>query len=88
LFSRPNATWSPNTTATDYVLIRTELVDANGVVTIPFHQFAAPVSDGCEYAGEMDENNRDYDTIRHVTAVDPVEVRVPFVLTDLPIPAL
>jgi len=80
--------WNPGRTASNYVLIETGLTEADGVFAIPFQQFAAPVSDGCGCSGRLEQDNNNYDAIRHVFAVHPVEVRVPFALTDVPIPAL
>ncbi len=79
--------WNPGRTVSDYVLIKTGLVSTDGTFMIPFHQFASAASDGCDCLGQLEQGTEDYDTIRHVLAVHPVEVRVPFVLTDVPIPA-
>lgn len=38
--------------------------------------------------GKTEQDRNDYDTIRHLIAVHPVEVKIPFVLTDIPIPGL
>ena len=83
-----DVTWGERTTVTDYVLIETGLVEAKMVFAIPSSQYAGPVSDGCICSGRWEQDSNNYDAIRHVFAVHPVEVRVPFALTDVPIPAL
>ncbi len=76
----------------DYVVIGTRLYDSQTnklgfpeehVWSDPFGKHAAACFGKLE---QHDEN--DYDSIRHLIAVHPVEVKIPFVLTDIPIPGL
>lgn len=74
----------------DYAIVRTGLSDSTGkpdvavwdqgVDSDPWGERGA----GC--GGSMEQNNNSYDRIRHVIAVRPVEVRIPFVLTNIPVP--
>ncbi len=74
----------------DYAILRTELYDSVGgtSVIVPTQDSKSGVSDirGTCCRGQMEQDTHDaYDTIRHVIAVRPVEVKIPFVLTDIPI---
>lgn len=75
----------------DYAILRTELYDSVGQtsVNVPTQEIKSGVSDirGTWCWGQMEQGRNDaYDTIRHVIAVHPVEVKIPFVLTDVPVP--
>jgi len=75
----------------DYAMLRTELYDSLGQtsVNVPTQEIKSGVSDirGTCCWGQMEQGRNDaHDTIRHVVAVHPVEVKVPFVLTDIPVP--
>jgi len=76
----------------DYAILRTELYDSVGQtsVNVPTQEIKSGVSDirGTWCWGQMEQGRYDaYDTIRHVVAVHPVEVKIPFVLTDIPVPS-
>jgi hypothetical protein len=76
----------------DYAILRTELYDSVGQtsVNVPTQEIHSGVSDirGTWCWGQMEQGRYDaYDTIRHVVAVHPVEVKIPFVLTDIPVPS-
>jgi hypothetical protein len=75
----------------DYAILRTELYDSaeQMSVEVASQEIASGVSDirGTWCWGQMEQGRHDaYDTIRHVIAVHPVEVKVPFVLRDVPVP--
>lgn len=75
----------------DYVVIGTRLYDSqNDSLAIPDqHVMSDPFGKRGAVCWGIEEQDRyDYDTIRHLIAVHPVEVKVPFVLTDIPIPGL
>lgn len=74
----------------DYAILRTELYDSveQTSVVVPTQEIRSGVSDvrGTWCSGQMEQERGDaYDTIRHVIAVHPVEVKVPFVLSDIPV---
>jgi len=76
----------------DYAILRTELHDSVGGTSaiVPTQDSKSGVSDirgtGCR--GQMEQDTHEaYDTIRHVIAVHPVEVKIPFVLRDIPVPS-
>lgn len=74
----------------DYAILRTELYDSveQTSVIVPTQEIKSGVSDirGTWCSGQMEQERGDaYDTIRHVIAVHPVEVKVPFVLSDIPV---
>jgi hypothetical protein len=77
----------------DYAIVRTELFDSkNGRADHFFIQWiwGDPLGDtGANCNGQAEQLPRDtYDSIRHVIAVHPVEVKIPFVLKNIPIPKL
>lgn len=74
----------------DYAILRTELYDSVGQtsVNVPTQEIQSGVSDirGTCCWGQMEQGRYDaYDTIRHVIAVHPVEVKIPFVLSNIPV---
>lgn len=79
----------------DYAIVRTELFDSrrkqaavckdqrvNG--TALFGRYGAM----CWGQRIKSDNGNAYDTIRHIIAVHPVEVKIPFVLRNIPVPTL
>ncbi|HNY79874.1 MAG: hypothetical protein RBS72_05980 [Sedimentisphaerales bacterium] len=83
--------WVSHASVDDYVLIKTQLIEVKGSVTF-ITEVSNQVShsgyyDDCLCGGKIEQSYSDYDHIRHVIAVAPVEVKVPFVLTDIPIPS-
>jgi len=76
----------------DYVVVRTYLYDhvkdrsmslnSQNVTSDPWGQSGAV----CSGWAEQDLNA--YDVIRHVIAFHPVEVKIPFVLTNIPVPVV
>lgn len=75
----------------DYALIRTELFDSQRQVVTPvFREYVLTTGpDGVAHCnGEKEQDENDYDMIRHVLVMGPADVKVPFVLTDIPIPSL
>ncbi len=73
----------------DYVVIGTNLYDSQSDrLAIPDeHVMSDPFGKrGAVCWGREEQDRNDYDTIRHFIAVHPVEVKIPFVLTDIPIP--
>ncbi len=74
----------------DYAILRTELYDSveQTSVIVPTQEIKSGVSDirGTWCRGRMEKDKYDaYDTIRHVIVVNPVEAKIPFVLSDIPI---
>jgi hypothetical protein len=74
----------------DYAILRTELYDSVGQtsVIVPTQDTKSGFSSisGAWCRGQVEQGRFDaYDTIRHVIVVDPVEVKIPFVLSDIPI---
>jgi hypothetical protein len=75
----------------DYAVIRTELSSSARKVSAIL-EMEGVLSDtfgnkGAMCCGKMEQFYGDnYDAIRHVIAVQPLEVKIPFVLTDIPIP--
>ena len=74
----------------DYAILRTELYDSVGQtsVNVPTQEIVSGVSDirGTYCRGQMEQGRYDaYDTIRHVIASNPVEVKIPFVLSNIPV---
>jgi hypothetical protein len=77
----------------DFAIVRTELFDSkNGRANRFFIQWIMgdPVGGtGAQCFGQMEQGRNDtYDFIRHIIAVRPVEVKIPFVLRNIPIPKL
>jgi hypothetical protein len=75
----------------DYAILRTELYDSAGQTSIgaPTQEAGSGVFDvrGTYCWGQMEQGRYDaYDTIRHIIVVHPVEVKIPFLLRDVPIP--
>ena len=75
----------------DYAILRTELYDSvrQTSVNVPTQEVGSEVSDvrGTHCWGQMEQGRYDtYDTIRHTIVVHPVEVKIPFVLRNIPIP--
>jgi hypothetical protein len=76
----------------DYVVIRTELLDSNrGVFTRPNQGVRSGLAGtrGAYCSGEISQSgdvSESFDTIRHLVAVHPVEVKIPFVLASIPVP--
>jgi hypothetical protein len=75
----------------DYAILRTELYDSvrQTSVNVPAQEIGSEVSDvrGTHCWGQMEQGRYDtYDTIRHIIVVHPVEVKIPFVLKNVPIP--
>ena len=77
----------------DYAILRTELYDSaqQASVNVVTQQIASGVSDirGTRCWAEMEQGRHDaYDTIRHIVVVHPTEVKIPFILRDIPVPSL
>jgi len=75
----------------DYVVIGTRLYDSqtNELAFPEEHVWSDPFGKGGAVCfGKLEQRENGYDTIRHLIAVHPVEVKIPFVLTDIPIPGL
>jgi hypothetical protein len=77
----------------EYVVVRTELCDSRNKTSVhTFTQWIVGDSlgyDGARCNGQMKQGPGDtYDSIRHVIAVRPVEVKIPFVLKNVPVPTL
>lgn len=83
--------WISGPSVEDYVVIRTELIATRAAVTIiaevPSQSTSFGYHNDCSCAGTMRQDQSDYHHIRHVIGVAPVELKVPFVLTDIPIPS-
>jgi len=82
--------WGLGPSIEDYVVIRTELIEVKESVTF-IHEVRDQWNgfgylNDCFCSGEFEQDYSDFDSIRHVIAVHPVEVRIPFVLTDIPVP--
>jgi len=80
--------WPGGGTTVDYTVMKTQLVDskAKTCTNVPSQSFAygsnGPICSGCK-----EQDAYDYDVIRHIIAVRPYEVKVPFVLTNIPVPS-
>jgi len=77
----------------DYAIVRTELLDSkNGKADHFFTQWILGDPSGGSGAscnGQMEQSSvGTYDSIRHVIAVHPIEVKIPFVLKNIPMPKL
>ncbi len=79
--------------AVSHVIVETQLFDSqhNKCTRFPTQQravseFALGVGAHCLGWPSQDDNS--YDTIRHVVGVHPVEVKIPFVLTGIPVPSI
>jgi len=77
-----------------YAVVRTQLSDAEGN-TFTFDEqwsrgedFDGTGAYRTYCRGERRAVNNDYDTIRHVIAVNVREVKIPFTLTNVPVPSL
>jgi hypothetical protein len=75
----------------EHVVIETQLFDSrrNSGIRFPTGQWAR--SDGGRGAtcqGRTGQDLGPFDTIRHVIGVHPVEVKIPFVLENVPVPVL
>lgn len=74
----------------DYAMVRTELFDSQKRVSqIPVNEDVLSVlwnARGVLCSGETAQlQNISFDTIWHIVAVHPVEVKIPFVLRDIPV---
>ncbi len=74
----------------DYAILRTELYDSveQTSVIVPTQDTKSGVSsiNGAWCRGQMEQGRFDaYDTIRHVIVVHPVEMKIPFVLSNIPV---
>jgi len=80
----------------DYAIVRTELLDSQRqvVVCLPtgwYGVFSDPTghsAGGARCWGQTEQDGNAYDRIRHVIVVHPVEVKIPFVLTNIPVPCV
>jgi len=77
----------------DYAVVRTGLFSSERNVSVSLQtQWVlghTSGSTGARCTGKMEQTYGDsYDTIRHVIAVRPVEVKIPFVVTNIPVPRL
>jgi hypothetical protein len=75
----------------NYVVIETQLYDSKKgrAIGFPDHwELAGVPGIGVVCHGETGQDDSSYDTIRHVIGVRPVEVKIPFVLTNIPVPTL
>ena len=75
----------------EHVVIETRLFDSNRDFGMRFPTQQYAVSDGGRGAfchGWPGQDLGPFDTIRHVIGVHPVEVKIPFVLTGIPVPNL
>jgi hypothetical protein len=79
----------------DYAVVQTQLCDMKRkykyVATLPIEAVGGDPSGkgGALCSGEGAQELTDaYDTIGHIIAVHPVEVKIPFVLRNIPIPKL
>jgi hypothetical protein len=78
----------------EYAVVRTELFDSNRRTSVNFstqwvQSSVCGLGEGARCWGQVEQESFDaYDTIRHIIAVYPVEVKIPFVLTNIPVPGL
>lgn len=81
----------------DYAVVRTELFDSQegvaAVLPTPNGQFvqscpAGVHREGAWCWGRAEQDSHAYDMIRHVLIGRPVEVKIPFVLKDIPVPSV
>jgi hypothetical protein len=72
----------------DYAMIRTELLDSqrDAAITFSWEYILTDHAGVARCYGMMPQNEYDYDMIRHVIVMGPADLKVPFVLTDVPIP--
>jgi hypothetical protein len=82
----------------DYAIVRTDLFDSENEISAllpPTSVWQSILGDpagslhyGARCWGQMEQDDRAYDTIRHIIAVHPVEVKIPFVLNNIPVPKI
>jgi hypothetical protein len=76
----------------DYVILRTEILGASDYpLTASSHMAGAPTPSTATFyvMCEGESTRGGYpQTIRHVIAVHPTEVKIPFVLRDIPVPSI
>jgi hypothetical protein len=78
----------------DYAVLRTQLYDSRTKASslCPNQRVYGTAYDGlygAQCCGEMLQGHGDtFDTIRHIIIVHPVEVKIPFVLRDIPVPSV
>jgi hypothetical protein len=77
----------------DYAIVRTELFDSKKKTADQFFTQGimgdSSGNMGARCSGQKEQGSADtYDSIRHVIAVHPIEVKIPFVLKNIPIPRL
>jgi hypothetical protein len=72
----------------DYALIKTELVESQGkgVADVRFARPGFYGGGGIVATGSWQQDFSNWDVIRHRIAVKPYEVKVPFVLENIPVP--
>lgn len=83
--------YSPSVRASvEYVMIETRLFDSQKdvVLTPPGQSVISDAGRGANCIGSLQQCEYTFDHIRHIMAVHPVEVKIPFVLTSIPITSL
>ena len=82
------ATWYDGASPGDHVVVKTQLLEGQWTRNISQQRVSADTAGNCICEGQVEQSYDDYDTIRHVIAVHPVEVKIPFVLENIPMPSL
>jgi len=74
----------------DYIVMETQLFDSQHArgIGFPTQWVQSDAGLGASCYGWVRQHGDDYDTIRHILAIHPVEAKIPFVLTNIPIPTL
>ncbi|MDI6450232.1 hypothetical protein [Anaerobaca lacustris] len=83
--------YSPSVRASvEYVVIKTQLFDSEAQVasTSLGQSVISDAGRGANCVGTLSQCEYVFDRIRHVLAVHPVEVKIPFVLTNIPVTAV
>jgi hypothetical protein len=77
----------------DYAVVRTELIEPDRryihVIRVQSVRSDPHGRQGARCDGQIEASSWEtYDTIRHVIAIHPIEVKIPFVLRNIPVPSV
>lgn len=82
--------YSPQVRASvQHVVVETQLVDSRHKRvsrSLTQHWLRSDAGKGASCQGSLTQDDNDYDTIRHIIGVHPVEAKIPFLLKNIPIP--
>jgi len=75
----------------EHIVVETQLYDSKHKRAVRFPTQQRALSDagrGASCNGWPRQDGNAYDTIRHIIGVHPVEVKIPFILRDIPVPSV